>query len=84
MSQQGTKEPFSNTTKHFNNWNMCVSCGWDVPGWHTSKTCDNRYPQHNEAVDRNNAEQYAATEWKVSKKNKHKVHLPSNPRPDQA
>ena len=83
-SQQGAKEPYSNTTKHFNNWNMCVSCGWDVPSWHTSKTCDNRYPQHNEAVDRSNAEQYAAAGWKVSKKNKHKVQLPINPRPEQA
>eukprot|EP00804_Cyclotella_cryptica_P011803 CCRYP_011363-RA/>CCRYP_011363-RA protein AED:0.96 eAED:0.96 QI:0/-1/0/1/-1/1/1/0/221 len=36
------KPAFSNTTKHFNNWNMCYSCGWDVPLWHTSQTCTNR------------------------------------------
>eukprot|EP00804_Cyclotella_cryptica_P014650 CCRYP_012669-RA/>CCRYP_012669-RA protein AED:0.66 eAED:0.28 QI:0/0/0/0.66/0/0.33/3/0/1062 len=52
------KPAFSNTTKHFNNWNMCYSCGWDVPLWHTSQTCNNRVPGHQEACNRQNAHGY--------------------------
>ena len=37
-SYQG-QEYKPNPVKRFNNWNMCFSCGWDVPAWHTSKTC---------------------------------------------
>jgi hypothetical protein len=29
---------FSNVTKYFNNWNMCYTCGWDVPVWHNSES----------------------------------------------
>ena len=28
-----------NPYKKWNNWNACYCCGFDVPGWHTSKTC---------------------------------------------
>lgn len=28
-----------NYYKKFNNWNVCFSCGFDVPNWHTSATC---------------------------------------------
>ena len=32
-----------NNPQHNNKWfvntNMCYSCGWDMPYWHTSKTC---------------------------------------------
>jgi hypothetical protein len=28
--QQRQNPAFSNTTKRYNNWNMCATCGWDV------------------------------------------------------
>jgi len=72
--------------KYFNNWNMCCTCGWDVPIWHTSQSCPNKQsnPHHNDGVNRNNADQFAAAGWKVSMKGKHKNVLPINPQPNQA
>ena len=35
-----------NPNKKYNNWNMSFSCGYDIPSWHTSATCDNRKPGH--------------------------------------
>eukprot|EP00804_Cyclotella_cryptica_P000273 CCRYP_010218-RA/>CCRYP_010218-RA protein AED:0.29 eAED:-0.05 QI:0/0/0/0.5/1/1/2/0/769 len=52
------KPAFSNTTKYFNNWNMCYSCGWDVPHWHTSQTCNNRAPGHQDGRTRQDAQAY--------------------------
>ena len=73
--------------KYYNNWNMCYSCGFDIPYWHTSKTCPQecRKPNHNEEVDRYNWEEY----WKVghtgiSMKRMGKTALPINPGPQQA
>jgi hypothetical protein len=86
LTQQQQNGPYSNTVKHFNNYNMCCNCGYDVPSWHTSATCPDKayYPQHNDAINRNNAEQYRAAGWRVSKKAMHKVTLPTNPGPNQA
>ena len=75
---------FSNTTKYFNNWNMCFSCGWDVPIWHTSKTCDNKCYGHQDGCDRQNAQAYIAAGHRVSKRGMHKTQLPTNPQPQQA
>ena len=85
-TQRQPNGPYSNTVKHFNNFNMCCNCGYDVPSWHTSATCPVKahYPQHNDAINRNNADQYRAAGWKVSKKAMHKVTLPPNPGPNQA
>ena len=33
------KQPYSNTTKYWKNWNYCWTCGYDVPNWCTSATC---------------------------------------------
>eukprot|EP00804_Cyclotella_cryptica_P010472 CCRYP_012303-RA/>CCRYP_012303-RA protein AED:0.45 eAED:0.14 QI:0/0/0/0.6/1/1/5/0/1176 len=52
------KTPYSNTTKFFNNWNMCYSCGWDVPQWHNSHTCADHVPGHQEGCTRANAQAY--------------------------
>jgi hypothetical protein len=30
---QPTRTPYSNTTKHFANWNYCYTCGFDVEEW---------------------------------------------------
>ena len=57
-----------NYTKYFNNWNMCFSCGFDVPGWHTSATCLAvcRKDGHQEGCNRQNYAQYAAQGHKWS------------------
>ena len=34
-----TQEYAQNPYKRFNNWNMCFTCGFDIPHWHTSATC---------------------------------------------
>eukprot|EP00804_Cyclotella_cryptica_P011139 CCRYP_020834-RA/>CCRYP_020834-RA protein AED:0.37 eAED:0.22 QI:0/0/0/0.66/1/1/3/0/880 len=60
------KPAFSNTTKYYNNWNMCYSCGWDVPQWHTSQTCNNRVPGHQEGCNRANAQAYMTAGHRVS------------------
>jgi hypothetical protein len=78
------KPAFSNTTKYFNNWNMCYSCGWDVPHWHTSQSCNNRAPGHQDGCTRKNAQAYMTAGHRVSKKAMHKTSLPPNPKPQQA
>jgi len=85
-NNNSTQGLYSNTVKHFNNWNMCFSCGWDVPIWHTSATCPTncRKNGHQEQVDRNNAEAYINAGHNVCKKGKHKNTLPTNPGPQQA
>ena len=75
---------FSNTTKYYNNMNMCFTCGWDVPAWHTSATCPTPGRYHQHACTRENAEAYLAAGHRVSKKAKHKTTLPTNPGPNQS
>ena len=74
-----------NYTKYFNNWNMCCTCGFDVQSWHTSRSCPNKAknPHHNDAIDRNNYQAYAAAGWNIRMKAAHKRQLPSNPGPAQ-
>jgi hypothetical protein len=78
------KPAFSNTTKYYNNWNMCYSCGWDVPQWHNSQTCNNRVPGHQDGCNRANAQAYMSAGHRVSRKAMHKTALPQNPGPNQA
>ena len=73
-----------NYVKYFNNWNVCFSCGFDVPNWHTSKTCQWRKEGHCEEVDRSNAKAYKAAGHNVTMKGSHKTQLPVNPGPHQA
>ena len=72
--------------KHFNNWNMCFSCGFDVPYWHTSKTCppECRKPGHQEGCDRSNYRQYIQAGHRVRMKKEDAHILPTNPGPHQA
>ena len=69
--------------KRFNNWNVCSSCGWDVPIWHTNKTCPQecRKQGHMENCDRGNAAGMLAAGQNISQKAMHKTQLPQNPRP---
>ena len=78
----GTSTP--NPNKQYNNWNMCYSCGYDVPIWHTSATCDNRKHGHQVGCTRANAEQYTTGRHYVSTKGAHKINLPVNPGIHQA
>ena len=69
----------SNIVKRHNNMNACFSCGFDVEDGHTSRTCphDWRRANHQEAYDRNNAQQYIEAGYDPSTKAKHKTQLPS-------
>ena len=49
-----------NYYKQFNNWNMCYTCRWEVPNWHTSKTCPCRGPNHKEGFTRETVQQWIA------------------------
>jgi hypothetical protein len=77
---------FSNTTKHFNNWNMCFTCGWDVPNRHNSQTCNMQHtnPLYMTGCTGENAQQYMAAGHQVSRKAMHKTKLLENPCPNQA
>ena len=63
-----------------------MSCGFDVPLWHTSATCpmECRKMGHNENCNRNNYNDYIAAGYPVRMKGAGKTLLPMNPRPDQA
>jgi hypothetical protein len=78
------KPAFLNTAKFYNNWNMCFSCGWDVPSWHTSQTCNMPGAYHQVGCTRENAQAYMTAGHRVSKKGMHKTTLPVNPGPNQA
>ena len=75
---QQQRQPFSNTTKRHNNWNVCHSCGFDVEDWHTSATCPyaNRREDHQEDVHRGNWEQKWAEGYNLSRRGIHKTQLP--------
>ena len=74
---QRINPPHSNVTKRFNNWNACYSCGFDVADWHTSQTCNNRKPTHNEAYTRTNAQDFLNRgELGVCTAGIHKTQLP--------
>ena len=75
-----------NPNKYYNNWNMCFSCGFDVPGWHTSQTCPApcQREHHHEGCDRTNYMQYKAQGYTINMKRANKLLLPANPGPQQA
>ena len=59
---------------------MCFSCGFDVPGWHTSQTCPVpcRKEHHHEGCNRTNYLQYQAQGYRVNMRRANKTFLPSN------
>ena len=73
----GTSTP--NPNKKYNNWNMCYLCGYGVPIWHTSATCDNRKNGQQVGCTQENEEQYTTGGHYVSTKGLHKVKIPVNP-----
>lgn len=73
-----------NPNKWFNNHNYCFSCGYDVPGWHTSLTCNTRKQNHQEGCNRANVQAYKTAGHFPSERNAHKTIMPTNPTPAQA
>ena len=86
QAAQGEAAGVKNYTKHYNNWNMCISCGFDVPGWHTSASCPAqcRKPGHQEGCDRQNYQQYVAQGHTVNLRKAHKNILLLNLQAHQA
>ena len=70
-----------NPIKRFNNWNVCFSCGLDVPAWHNSQTCMWKKPGHRDEVTRANAQAYKDAGHDVCMTKSHKTQLPTNPQP---
>jgi hypothetical protein len=69
---------YSNIIKHYANWNVCFSCGFDIEDGHMLKTCPApwRYANHQEGFDRNNLGQYIAAGYDACTKAMHKSQLP--------
>ena len=65
-----------NPYKKWNNWNACYSCGFDVPGWHTSKTFPQYKDGHQEAYERGNSQQYIDAGHTPTRVVGHKKFLP--------
>ena len=72
-----------NPQKYYANNNYCFSCGYDVPRWHTSATCNNRKRGHQIGCNKHNVAQYEAMGHQCSRIGKHKTIMPTNPSPDQ-
>ena len=72
--------------KYYNNWNVCISCGFDVSGWHSSQTCPTacQREHNNEGCDRTNYPQYQGTGYKVNMRKSGKTLLLANPAPHRA
>ena len=72
-----------NPHKIYNNWNMCFSCGWDLPAWHDSAHCPPqcRKADHRENCTRDNALAMRASGLNVSMAKNHKKFLPLVPKP---
>ena len=67
-----------NSYKKWKNWNACYSYGFDVPGWHTSRTCpwECRKDHHQETYTRGDYDTYVQAGWLPSRVGKHKKYLP--------
>ncbi len=70
---------YSNITKRYVNWKVCILCGFDVEDGHTSKMCpaQRRQANHQERFNQANSNQNIATGYNACTKAMHKSHLPS-------
>ena len=76
--QQQQAPAYSNVVKRFANWNACYSCGFDIPGAHTSMSCPaQRKPGHDVYFTRQNAQQYIDAGRNCSTRNRHKTQFPA-------
>ena len=81
-NNRGRQPP--NPNKWYNNQNYCFSCGYDVPIWHTSATCNDRKPNHQVGCDRGNVAEYKALGHAVSERGIFRTIMPTAPTADQA
>jgi hypothetical protein len=77
-NQQTNRAPYSNTVKHFPNWNYCYTCGFDIEEWHTGTTCPNPKPGHQPQCTRQNFQGYKDAGHRPSAKAQHKQSIPQN------
>ena len=70
---------YSNIIKRYANWNVCLSCGFDVEDGHMSKTCPApwRRTNHQEGYTRANSGQYILAGYDACTKAMHKSQLPT-------
>ena len=66
---QDAQEYVPNPYKRFNNWNMCFSCGFDIPHSHISATCPFKEEiGHQVGCTRENSEAYKMAGYFVRQK----------------
>jgi hypothetical protein len=80
----GSRQNPPNRNKWYNNTNYCYSCGYDVPLWHTSTTCNYRNHHHQEGCTRANVAAYKAAGHAVSDRNQFRTIMPTQPSAEQA
>jgi hypothetical protein len=69
---------FSNIVKAYANQNVCYLCGFDVEDWHTSATCNQKKPGHQDIFTCSNYMEYKRTNHPFSQKAMHKTMYPSS------
>jgi hypothetical protein len=80
----GARNNPPNRNKWYNNMNYCYSCGYDVPIWHTSLTCNYRNHHHQEGCTRANVAAYKAAGHATSDRNQFRTIMPTQPTAEQA
>jgi hypothetical protein len=80
----GSRNNPPNRNKWYNNMNYCYSCGYDVPIWHTSLTCNYRNHHHQEGCMRANVAAYKAAGHATSDRNQFRTIMPTHPTAEQA
>ena len=80
----GSRNNPPNRNKWYNNNNYCYSCGYDVPLWHTSTTCNYRNHHHQEGCTCANVAAYKAAGHAVSDRNQFRTIMPTQPTAEQA
>ena len=80
----GSRNNPPNQNKWYNNMNYCYSCGFDVPLWHTSMTCNYRNHHHQECCTHANVAAYKAAGHAASDRNQFRTIMPMQPTAEQA
>ena len=73
-----------NANKWFNNLNYCSSCGYDIPIWHTSATCNDQKPNHQVGCTQANVAAYKAAGHVVATQGSLRTIMPTSPTAEQA
>jgi hypothetical protein len=62
QGNQGGGQGTVSMYKYYNSWNNCIICEFNIPSWHTSKTCPTacRKPNHHKGCNQTNYLQYQA------------------------